>query len=170
MEIRVDSSAMLTWTDVQGATHTVPCALGYGGIAVKQGEGDGITPVGNFDLLNVMVRNDRLALPETALGVSTINKNDGWCDDPASPDYNRPITLPYSAGHEQLYRDDALYDVIVVVDYNRIKPVAGKGSAIFIHVAEPVYSPTEGCVALVLNDLLELLKACDSDTRLVISP
>ena len=170
MEIRVDSSAMMTWIDVLGAKHTVRCALGYGGIAVKQMEGDGITPVGNFALLNVMVRNDRLALPETALSVSTINKHNGWCDDPASSEYNSPITLPFSAGHEQLCRDDALYDVIVDVDYNRVDPIAGKGSAIFIHVAEPAYSPTEGCVALILNDLLELLKSCDDNTRLVISP
>jgi L,D-peptidoglycan transpeptidase YkuD (ErfK/YbiS/YcfS/YnhG family) len=170
MDIYVDSTSMLTWTDVLGADHTVPCAVGCNGIAVKQGEGDGITPVGNFALLGVMVRNDRLALPETALGITTINKNVGWCDDPASPDYNSPIALPHNASHEKMCRDDALYDVIIDVDYNRTEPIPGKGSAIFIHVAQPTYSPTEGCVALALNDLLELLKSCDSDTRLVISP
>ena len=170
MDILVDRSAMLTWTDALGAAHTVPCALGRGGIAVKQGEGDGITPVGSFALLSVMVRDDRLALPETALGVSIINKNDGWCDDPTSPNYNSPITLPHSASHEKLCRDDALYDVIVDVDYNRTEPIPGKGSAIFIHVARPAYAPTEGCIALALNDLLELLKSCDDETQLVISP
>ena len=170
MDILVDSSAMLTWTDALGTAHTVRCALGRGGIAVKQGEGDGITPVGSFFLLSVMVRDDRLALPKTALGVSTINKNDGWCDDPTSPDYNSPITLPHSASHEKLYRDDAIYDVIIDVDYNRTERIAGKGSAIFIHVARPACPPTEGCVALALNDLLELLKSCDGDTRLIISP
>ena len=170
MDIRVNSSAMLVWTDALGATHTVPCALGCGGIAVKQSEGDGITPIGNFALLSVMVRDDRLALPETTLSISTINKNDGWCVDPGSPDYNSPITLPHSECHEKLCRDDALYDVIVDVDYNRTETIAGKGSAIFIHVAQPTYSPTEGCVALALKDLLELLKSCDSDTRLIISP
>jgi L,D-peptidoglycan transpeptidase YkuD (ErfK/YbiS/YcfS/YnhG family) len=170
MNICVNSSAMLTWTDILGATHTVSCALGCGGIAIKQSEGDGITPVGNFALLSVMVRDDRLALPETALSISTINKNDGWCDDPAAPDYNSPVTLPHSANHEKLYRDDALYDVIVDVDYNRTETISGKGSAIFIHVAQPTYSPTKGCIALALKDLLELLKSCDGDTRLIISP
>jgi len=170
MDILVDSSAMLTWRDALGTAHTVQCALGRSGIAVKQGEGDGVTPVGSFALLGVMVRADRIALPKTALDVSTINKNDGWCDDPASPDYNSPITLPHKASHEKLCRDDALYDVIVDVDFNRSEPTPGKGSAIFIHVARPAYTPTEGCVALALNDLLELLKSCDSDTRLIISP
>ena len=170
MNIYVNSSAMLTWTDILGTAHTVPCALGCGGIAVKQGEGDGITPVGNFALLNVMVRNDRQVLPNTGLCVSTISRNDGWCDDPASPDYNNPITLPYSGNYEKLCRDDGLYDIIVDVDYNRTEPIPGKGSAIFIHVAQPAYQPTKGCVALILTDLLELLKSCDENTRLVISP
>jgi L,D-peptidoglycan transpeptidase YkuD (ErfK/YbiS/YcfS/YnhG family) len=170
MDIRVDSSFILTWTDLHGAAQTVPCALGHGGIAVKKSEGDGITPVGNFALLSVMVRDDRLAFPETALDVSSINKNDGWCDDATSPYYNCPITLPHSASHERLYRDDALYDIIVDVDYNRAEPIAGKGSAIFIHIAQPGYPPTKGCVALALNDLLKLLKSCDDETQLVISP
>ena len=170
MDINVNSSAKLTWTDVLGITHKVPCALGYGGIGIKQGEGDGITPAGNFALLNVMVRIDRLALPKTGLSVSTINKNNGWCDDPLSPDYNKPINLPQRVSHEKLYRNDSLYDIVVDVDYNRADPILGKGSAIFIHVAQSGYKPTKGCVALNLNDLLELLKSCDENTRLIISP
>ena len=161
---------MLTWTDVLGIAYIVPCALGYGGIANKKTEGDGVTPVGNFGLLNVMIRSDRQALPKTALAVSTINKNDGWCDNPASHDYNKPITLPHNEGYEKLYRDDNLYDIIIDVDYNRTEPVSGKGSAIFIHVAQASYNPTKGCIALALNDLLELLKSCDENTRLVTTP
>ena len=170
MDIHVNSSAIVTWTDLLGISHKVPCALGYGGIGIKQDEGDGITPAGNFALLNVMVRIDHQALPKTGLSVSTINKNDGWCDDPSSPDYNNLITLPQSVSHEKLYRNDSLYDIVIDVDYNRADPILGKGSAIFIHVAQPGYKPTKGCVALDLDDLIELLKSCNANTRLIISP
>ena len=170
MNIYVNSSAILAWTDILGTDHSVPCALGRSGIAIKKKEGDGITPVGNFSLLNVMVRNDRQAFPNTGLSISTISSNDFWCDDPASPDYNRLVGFPYNGSHEKLYRDDGLYDIIVEVDYNRTAPIPGKGSAIFIHVAQSAYQPTEGCIALTLTDLLELLKSCDKNTRLIISP
>ena len=169
MNIYINSSATLTWTDILGVVHSVPCALGYGGIGVKQYEGDGITPAGKFALLNVMVRSDRLSLPQTKLKVSTITNNDGWCDDPASPHYNCPITLPYSGSHERLFRNDALYDIVIDVDYNRKAPIAGKGSAIFVHIAQPTYSPTKGCIALALGDILELLKSCDEKTLLNIN-
>lgn len=170
MEIHVNSSALLSWTDDFGLRHTVPCALGCGGIGIKQREGDGITPTGSFALLRVMYRDDRHALPRTNLAVSKINKQDGWCDDPSSPDYNKPIILPQSVSHEKLYRDDTLYDFVVDIDYNRASPIPGKGSAIFIHVAKPSYKPTKGCIALDLIDLLELLKSCNASTRLVIRP
>ena len=170
MDIYVNSSGTLTWTDFLGKIHTVPCALGSGGIALKQSEGDGITPIGNFALLKVMVRNDRQALPKTNLCISTINKYDGWCDDPASADYNCPIILPYNGSYEKLFRSDNLYDIVIDIDYNRKSPISGKGSAIFIHIAHPTYLPTKGCVALAVNDIVELLKSCDESTRLIINP
>ena len=170
MDIHVNSSALLTWTDLLGIEHKVPCALGYGGIDIKKQEGDGITPVGTFSLLNVMVRSDRLALPKTNLSISTISEDDGWCDDPYSPDYNQPIKLPQNVSHEKLYRDDSLYVIVVDVSYNRKTPISGKGSAIFIHVVLPDYKSTKGCIGLITDDLLELLKSCNSNTRLVISP
>lgn len=170
MEIHVNSSALLSWTDIIGTKHTVPCAIGSGGIGIKESEGDGITPAGNFSLLRVMFREDRQALPITDLEISTINKNDGWCDDPSSHFYNKPIKLPQNVSHEKLYRDDFLYDIIVDIDYNRSPPILGKGSAIFIHVAQPGYKPTRGCIALSSRDLLELLKSCNANTKLVINP
>ena len=170
MDILVNNSGFLTWSSVGDATFRVRCALGRGGVGQKAGEGDGVTPVGCFPLRGIMVRRDRIDLPQTTLGVSNISINDGWCDDPASVDYNRRIVLPHPARHERLWREDGLYDVVVEVGYNDDPVVTGKGSAIFMHVARPGYGPTEGCVALALNDLLELLKACDNETRLVISP
>lgn len=103
-------------------------------------------------------RPSRLPHPETALPVEALIPEAGWCDDPASPLYNLPVLLPFPMSHERLWRDDGVYDLIVVLGYNDAPPVPGKGSAIFLHLARPDYSPTEGCVACAWDDLLALLK------------
>ncbi len=134
------------------------CAIGRGGMKIDKREGDGGTPVGAWPLRRVLYRADRLlAAPPTALPISAIRPADGWCDDTADPAYNRPVPLPCPASHERLWRDDAVYDVIVVLGHNDDPPVPGLGSAVFLHVARPGYLPTEGCVALALPDLLALL-------------
>ncbi|HEX7760428.1 MAG TPA: L,D-transpeptidase family protein, partial [Caulobacteraceae bacterium] len=86
-----------------------------------------------------------------------IAPSDGWCDAPADPAYNRPVTLPYPASAEHLWREDHVYDLIVVLGHNDDPPVAGMGSAIFLHLARPDYAPTEGCVALSRPDLERVL-------------
>jgi L,D-peptidoglycan transpeptidase YkuD (ErfK/YbiS/YcfS/YnhG family) len=143
------------------------CAIGRGGIAQKGGEGDGITPVGTFPIRRVLFRPDRVARPKTGLPVAEIARDDGWCDAPQDANYNLPVKLPYPASAESLWREDHLYDVVVVLGYNDDPVVPGKGSAIFLHVAKPDYATTEGCVAFALPDLLkvlELLKPGDSIT------
>ena len=126
-----------------------PCAVGRGGVAAKRGEGDGITPVGRWPVRRVLYRPDRLAPPETALPVAAIDPADGWCDDPNDPaNYNRPVTRPYAGSHETMWRDDRLYDLIVVLGFNDDPPVAGGGSAIFLHISQEGFQPTAGCVAL----------------------
>jgi L,D-peptidoglycan transpeptidase YkuD (ErfK/YbiS/YcfS/YnhG family) len=146
------------------------CALGRGGIVLDKAEGDGGTPAGAYPLRRLLYRADRLGRPATGLPVEPLAAGQGWCDDPAHPDYNRQVRLPFSAGHEDLWRDDALYDVIVILGHNDDPPTPGKGSAIFMHVARPDYGPTEGCVALALPDLLEILAACGSGDTIRINP
>lgn len=141
---------------------TYRCALGKGGCKPEadKREGDGATPVGRYPLRQVLYRPDRLvAPPQTRLPSRALGPEDGWCDDPADPAYNRPVLLPYAASHEKLWRDDHIYDVIVTLGHNDDPPIPGMGSAIFLHVARPGYAGTEGCVALALSDLLELLAA-----------
>ena len=147
------------------------CALGRGGVRHDKREGDGATPVGRFPMRRLLYRRDRFATPPaTALPCAAIARDDGWCDDPADPDYNWPVRLPYPASHEHLWREDGLYDVVVVLGHNDDPPVPGLGSAIFLHVARPDYGPTEGCVALALNDLLDLLRDCGPATVLTVQP
>jgi L,D-peptidoglycan transpeptidase YkuD (ErfK/YbiS/YcfS/YnhG family) len=153
-------------------TRTWRCAIGRGGVKPEseKREGDGATPTGVFPLRRVLYRPDRLARPKTELPVRPLAPDDGWCDDPADPNYNRPVKLPYAASHECLWRDDGIYDVIVVLGHNDDPPVPDMGSAIFLHVARPDYGPTQGCVALALPDLLEVLKDAVAATRLCVEP
>lgn len=158
----------LSWTS-PGGTRKVKCALGYSGLSTNKREGDGATPVGRFALRRVLYRADRVTLPPLALPVMAIDPNDGWCDDAASPDYNRPIKLPSTARHEQMWRQDALYNIVVVIGHNDDPPVPGAGSAIFLHVARDDYRPTEGCVAIAQSDLMALLVDCRADTMIAIT-
>lgn len=144
------------------------CALGKGGIRSDKREGDGATPSGTFALRRLFYRADRIAHPATALPAQALTPNDGWCDDPAHPDYNKFVTLPFAGRHEKLWRDDALYDAICVIGYNDAPIRAGLGSAIFLHVAAPNYAPTEGCVALAPDDLIAVLAQCDADSTIAI--
>ncbi len=136
------------------------CALGRGGVveAEAKREGDGATPLGVWPLRRVLYRPDRVAAPETALPVAPIGPDDGWSDDPADPAYNRPVTHPHPFSAERLWREDELYDVVVVLAHNDDPPVPGAGSAIFLHCAKPDLPPTEGCVALPRDELLAILR------------
>ena len=145
--------ALLDWG--QGARRA---AIGRGGIGDKRAEGDSITPIGTYPLRRLLFRADRLAPPQTHLPALAILADDGWCDAPLDPKYNQPVKRPYRAGSEALWREDDLYDLLVVIGFNDSPVVAGKGSAIFLHYAKPDFSPTAGCVALKREDLVEALE------------
>lgn len=135
----------------------LPASIGRTGITRHKQEGDGATPAGRLPLRRILYRADRIARPATPLPVEPIAPDDGWCDDPAHPAYNRPIRLPHEARHEALWRGDHLYDLIVVLGWNDDPIRPGVGSAIFLHPRAPDGGPTEGCVALALGDLRALL-------------
>lgn len=132
-------------------------AVGSAGIGAKRAEGDSVTPAGTFALRRVLFRADRLERPKTSLPLAAIGRNDGWCDDSNDSAYNRSVKVPYRANAEALWREDHLYDLIVILGFNDEPVVAGAGSAIFLHIAQPNFGPTQGCIALALNDLLELV-------------
>lgn len=290
------------------------CAIGKNGFSADKKEGDGCSPVGTFSMRECWYRMDRIDTPHTRLPLKPIRPEDGWCDDPASTEYNRHILLPLPQGegrgegptspelierarelrqssttpeqklwalvrnrqlqgykfrrqhpvppyiadfcceeikliieldgeshatiegmakdtgrtaylnqqgyklirftnnemmanpegvyealtltltlsqrerelhdlkpspsgrglgegtcrHEKLFREDHQYDIVVPLGYNDAPVIAGKGSAIFLHVAKPDYSGTEGCIALSLPDLLEILHHCDASTKIEI--
>jgi L,D-peptidoglycan transpeptidase YkuD (ErfK/YbiS/YcfS/YnhG family) len=145
---------------------TVPCALGRAGLTVAKREGDGKTVVGRFPLLFAFYRADRMARPRTRLPLVAIEPGLGWCDDPRDAAYNRPVALPFAGSHEAMWRDDGLYDVVVVPQINLAPASPGRGSALFFHLARPGYTPTEGCVAVSRRDMLNLLARIGPETVL----
>lgn len=180
------AQALVVTADISGTTGTLrfrnksfPCALGRGGVrdGANRKEGDGSTPLGCYPLREILYRPDRI--PDhvwsmtNPLGGHTLQSptmlnqplprrplapDDGWCDDPAGSElYNQAIHLPFNYGHEKLWREDDLYDIIVVIGYNDNPVVSGRGSAIFMHIARPGYQTTAGCVALSRDDLLAVV-------------
>ena len=147
----------------------IPVALGRGGILANKFEGDGATPRGRFRLLRLWWRADRLPRPRTRLPVRAIRGDDGWCEDPRDRRYNRAIRLADGAPGDRLKRDDRLYDLIVEIDHNTRPRITNRGSAVFIHVARPDFSPTAGCVALKAEDLKRLLASLPSCASIEIS-
>ncbi|SMF09245.1 L,D-peptidoglycan transpeptidase YkuD, ErfK/YbiS/YcfS/YnhG family [Tistlia consotensis] len=148
------------------------CAVGRGGLiaAATKREGDGATPLGRWPLRRLLYRPDR-ERPDAAwrLPSLAIAPGDGWCDDPGHPDYNRAVALPFPAGHERLWRDDSLYDLVVVLGHNDSPPEPGLGSAIFLHCARPDWRPTEGCVALAPEDLRSLLREVGPEDAVLVT-
>ena len=152
------------------------CVIGQSGLvaADKKTEGDGATPIGSWLLRGLFYRPDRtdadLIRQTSLMPCRPITEQMGWVDDPVSPHYNQPVMLPYAAHHEQLWRQDGLYDLILPLGYNDGPVAPYKGSAIFLHCAEADTLATEGCVALRKSDLLMILPFCTSGTLVTVEP
>jgi L,D-peptidoglycan transpeptidase YkuD (ErfK/YbiS/YcfS/YnhG family) len=146
----------------------LPVALGRAGIKANKREGDGSTPRGTFRLKRLWWRADRHPRPATFLPARPITAADGWCEDPSDRHYNRPIKVPPQSKADRLTRKDPLYDFIIEIDHNTRPRLPGRGSAVFIHVARPGFTPTAGCVALDLKALRRLLARLGPHTRIVV--
>lgn len=171
MNIIVQTSSFdaTTGTLIAGANRYA-CTLGRTGVTIDKAEGDGKTPIGTYPLRYLLYRADRLEKPETGLPVHVLDPDTGWCEDPSHPDYNTRVTLPHDSVVDRMTRDDHLYDLTVVIGYNDDPVVAGRGSAIFMHLMRDDGSPTAGCVGLKLHDLLAVLKLCDSSSHITVLP
>jgi L,D-peptidoglycan transpeptidase YkuD (ErfK/YbiS/YcfS/YnhG family) len=141
---------------IAGATQ-IPCAIGRAGIGRGKIEGDGKTPAGRFPILWFYFRPDSGFRPQRTFRALPLRPDSAWCDDPGDRNYNRSVSLPYGKSREGMWREDRLYDVVGVLDYNLRPRVQGRGSAIFFHLARPDLSPTAGCLALRAADMRRLL-------------
>jgi L,D-peptidoglycan transpeptidase YkuD (ErfK/YbiS/YcfS/YnhG family) len=147
---------------------SVPVALGRGGILANKREGDGGTPLGTFYPVRLWWRADRHRRPRTLLPTRAIRLEDAWCEDPGDRHYNRPIRLEPGQNGDRLTREDVLYDYIIEIDHNRMPRTAGRGSAVFLHLARTHFGPTAGCVAMTEASMLRLLRRMNSHTKIII--
>lgn len=149
---------------------SLPCSMGRNGLidAEEKREGDGKTPIGLWRLTRLFFRPDRVVLPKTDLPVSALSPMDGWCDDPTDTAYNQAVRLPYPASCETLWREDGLYDLLIVTSHNGARPRPGMGSAIFLHCRDPKGAPTAGCIAVERAALIALVATLGSGSNLVI--
>jgi L,D-peptidoglycan transpeptidase YkuD (ErfK/YbiS/YcfS/YnhG family) len=146
--------------------HALPVVLGRSGIAADKREGDGATPRGRFALVRLWWRADRLPRPSTRLPVRRIDPAVAWCENPLDRRYNRPFRRSANEPGDRLWRDDRLYDLMIELSHNTRPRVAGRGSAVFLHVARPDRSGTAGCVALAAKDLRRLIGRLGPGTRI----
>lgn len=144
------------WLEMGGLLF--PCAIGRNGLTALKREGDGGTPQGVLALRKLMYRADRVRRPQTSQPTQAIRPANGWCDAASDRNYNRAVTRPYPASSEALWREDRLYDVVGMLDWNVAPRSQGRGSCIFLHVAQADFSPTEGCIALALPELMRVLE------------
>jgi L,D-peptidoglycan transpeptidase YkuD (ErfK/YbiS/YcfS/YnhG family) len=163
---RAAGDARRGWLTADG--WSVPVALGRGGILANKWEGDGGTPRGIYHPLRLWWRADRHTRPRTYLPVRAIRPEDAWCEDPRDRHYNRPIRLVRDQPGDRLTREDHLYDFIVEIDHNSAPRIAGRGSAVFLHLARPNFSPTAGCVSMTKSSMLRLLRRMGPRTKIVI--
>jgi L,D-peptidoglycan transpeptidase YkuD (ErfK/YbiS/YcfS/YnhG family) len=153
---------------LRAAGRTIPVALGRGGIRANKREGDGGTPRGTFHPRKLWWRADRHPQPRTFLPVRAITPADAWCEDPNDRHYNRPVRLDRDCRGDRLRREDHLYDFIVEIDHNFSPRIAGRGSAVFLHLARDNFGPTAGCVSMTKSAMLHLLQRLGPDTRIEI--
>jgi len=146
----------------------IPVVLGRTGIRANKREGDGATPRGRFRLRQLWWRPDRGPKPSTGLPAIRIDRALAWCEDAGDRRYNHPFRRSAEEPGDRLWRDDHLYDYIIEIDHNTRPRVAGRGSAVFLHVARPDRSPTAGCIALAAHDLRRLLARLGPDTRILV--
>jgi L,D-peptidoglycan transpeptidase YkuD (ErfK/YbiS/YcfS/YnhG family) len=154
------------WLTAEG--HAIPVALGRGGIQANKREGDGATPRGIFFPVRLWWRADRHPRSASLLPVRAVTAEDAWCEDASSRHYNQPIRLDAHQGGDRLWRDDHLYDFLIEIDHNTKPRIAGRGSAVFLHLAREGFSPTAGCVAMTKPAMLRLLKRLAPETKIVI--
>lgn len=153
---------------LEAAGQVIPVALGRGGVLANKREGDGATPRGTFRPRRLWWRADRHPRPRTFLPVSIIGPDDAWCEDPTDRHYNRPIRLSGGEAGDRLQRDDHLYDFVIEIDHNARPRIAGRGSAVFLHLARPQFAPTAGCIAMTQGAMLRLLQRLGPRTKIII--
>ena len=150
-------------------SYKLKCSIGKSALTHSKKEGDLATPKGLFKLGILYYRKDRIKSLKCKIKKKIIKKRMGWCNDSRSKKYNREVYFPFKYGAEKLYRKDKMYDIFINIKYNHSPIVKGKGSAIFLHLTNKKYKPTNGCVAILKKDFLKILPLINKNTKILIN-
>ena len=148
--------------------YKLKCSIGKSGLSHSKIEGDLTTPKGLFKLGLLYYRKDRIKLSKCVIKKKIIKKNMGWCDDSRSRKYNQEVSFPFKYGAEKLYRKEKIYDIFINIKYNHNPIIKGKGSAIFLHLANNKYKPTRGCIAIQKKDFAKIIPLIKKNTKIFI--
>lgn len=147
---------------------SLPSRIGRAGAGAMKREGDRKTPRGIMRPVRGFWRADRALPSPTGLPMQAISPRDGWCDAPGHGHYNRLVRLPFAASHEELWRADGVYDVVLELDWNRRPRIQGRGSAIFLHLMRADGAGTAGCIAVAPRHIRMLLAMLSPRTRIIV--
>ena len=140
----------------------LPAVIGKQGVTLMKREGDHKTPFGLYALSLVYGyhSSDRVA---TWMPYRQINREDKFIDDVNHQHYNQWISgITDADSYEIMLREDGLYELGVIIDYNMHPIIPGLGSAIFLHVWRNESTGTEGCVATSVENLRLLVSILDA--------
>ncbi len=158
------------WNGWKPVFVSLDAVVGRSGVisAQEKREGDGFTPAGVF---NLGTSFGYLRKVSTKMDYRVLKAEDIWIDDPQSAQYNRWSYLKKKGdakSFEIMKRSDDLYKAGVVIKYNENPVVAGKGSAIFLHIWRSFDKATSGCVALSEDNVFKILNWLDRNRKPVI--
>ncbi len=141
--------------------------VGRNGVTDQKMEGDGCTPVGEFEVRRAF---GIAPAPKTALPYTQVQEGDEWVDDSSSKYYNQYVKAGsvdkdwFSS--EKLITEDVAYQYALVVEYNTDPAVPGRGSAIFFHCS--LNRPTSGCVSTPQDDMIKFLEFLRPGDKIII--
>lgn len=129
-------------------------------------EGDGKTPVGIFSADMAFGYATPAEAAFVKLPYLMVEARHFCVDDPGSRHYNRIVDADLIvekdwSSAEEMLRQDGLYRWGIFPGYNTRHVEAEAGSCIFLHLWRGPEHPTEGCTAMALADMENLLQWID---------
>ncbi len=166
MALKKTSKAILTFPkcNIETTAH-----IGKNGLTTKKAEGDGKTPIGEFELGIVLSRKP---LDENKVKVKhlQITKHMYWVDDPKSKYYNQLVDTSLKIqkdwnSAEHLIDYKIQYEYLIEIKTNP-RNISKKGSAIFLHCTNNM--ETSGCVAVSKDVMKKIIENIDDTTKIKI--
>ena len=142
--------------------------IGKNGVTSRKQEGDGKTPLGEFEL-GVILGTHQNTKNVNGLRYMQITKDMYWVDAPKSKYYNQLVNITEVKkdwnSAEHLIDYPIQYEYLIEIKTNS-NNIPGKGSAIFLHCTNN--EPTAGCVAVDKLIMKRIIENIDGQTKIEI--